>query len=140
MTPAPTTQRNAFTLTELLIVMAVIATLSVLTLVSMRAIAKDARLASATNTLTASLENARALAMKKNNIVLIVFRPRIEGVDKVVVDIVTCHWTGESYENAPMPAPPVPSLVLDRFVPIPDAPLRTLPAGIKVAAPAYSDP
>ena len=125
---------SAFTLTELLIVMAVIATLSVLTLVSMRAIAKDARLASATNTLTASLENARALAMKKNNIVLIVFRPRIEGVDKVVVDIVTCHWTGESYLNSPTG---FPALILDRFVPIPDAPVRSLPAGIKVAAPSY---
>ncbi len=129
----------AFTLTELLIVMGVIAALSVLTLVSMRAIVKDARLASATNTITASLENARALAMKKNNIVLLVFRPRIEGGEKVVVDIVTCHWTGESYWNAPLP-PPVPGLVLDRFVPTPDAPVRTLPAGIKVAAPAYSNP
>ena len=128
---------GAFTLIELLIVMGVIATLSVLTLVSMRAIADDARLASATNTLTVSLENARALAMKKNNIVLLVFRPRIEGTDKVAVDIVICQWTGESYENAPQPPPPLPSLVLDRFVPIPDAPLRTLPAGIKVAAPSY---
>ncbi len=140
--PSRSTSRRvaAFTLTELLIVMGVIAALSVLTLVSMRAIVKDARLASATNTVTASLENARALAMKKNNIVLLVFRPRIEGNDKVVVDLVPCHWTGESYENAPTPAPPVASLVVDRFVPIPDAPVRTLPAGIKVAAPAYSDP
>ena len=125
----------AFTLTELLIVMGVIAALSVLTLVSMRAIVKDARLASATNTITASLENARALAMKKNNIVLLVFRARLDGDDGVVVDIVPCEWTGESYRNG-IGVSAV--RVIDRFMPIPTAPVRTLPRGIKVAAPFYA--
>ncbi len=120
----------AFTLTELLIVMGVIAVLSVLTLVSVRAIARDARMASATNTVVASLDNARALAMKNNSIVLVVFRARLDGDDGVVVDIVPCEWTGESYGNG--------FQVIDRFMPIPDAPVRTLPRGIKVAAPSYA--
>ena len=125
----------AFTLTELLIVMGVIAVLSVLTLVSVRAIARDARMASATNTVVASLDNARALAMKNNNIVLVVFRARLDGGDGVVVDIVACDWTGESYRNGVGAAS---VQVIDRFMPIPDAPVRTLPRGIKVAAPFYA--
>ncbi len=125
---------GAFTLTELLIVMGVIAALSVLTLVSVRAIARDARMASATNTVVASLDNARALAMKNNNIVLVVFRARLDGDDGVVVDIVPCEWTGESYGNDSVS----PVQVIDRFMPSSDAPVRTLPRGIKVAAPSYA--
>ncbi len=131
--PSRSTNRRvsgAFTLTELLIVMGVIAALSVLTLVSVRAIARDARMASATNTVVASLDNARSLAMKNNTIVLVVFRARLEADDGVVVDIVPCEWTGESYRNG--------GVVIDRFMPIPDAPVRSLPRGIKVAAPSYA--
>lgn len=127
---------GGFTLIELLVVMGVIAVLAVLTLMSMRAIANDARLASATNTVKAALDNARALAMKNNTIVLIVFRPRLEGVhkQKQEVDIYTAKWTGESaffidsFGN---------QKVKDRFVPIPAVAVRTIPAGIKVAAPRY---
>ena len=128
-TSSPHRPSRAFTLTELLIVMGVIAVLSVLTLVSVRAIIDDARLASATNSVVASLDNARSLAMKNNTIVLVVFRARLDG-DGVVVDIVPCEWTGESYRNGAM--------VIDRFVPISDAPVRSLPPGIKVAAPSYA--
>jgi len=126
---------GGFTLIELLIVMGVIAALSVLTLVSVKAIADDARMASATNTVVASLDNARALAMKTNNIVLVVFRARLDGGDGVVVDIVPCEWTGESYRNG-FGASSVQ--IIDRFVPIPSVPVRSLPRGIKVAAPFYA--
>ena len=127
---------GAFTLLELLIVMGVIAVLSVVTLVSVRAITKDARMASATNAVVASLDNARALAMKNNSIVLVVFRARLDGDDGVVVEIVPCEWTGESYGNSGGGVNPIQ--VIDRFMPIPDAPVRTLPRGIKVAAPSYA--
>lgn len=123
---------GGFTLIELLVVMGVIAVLAVLTLMSMRAIANDARMASATNTVKAALDNARALAMKNNTIVLIVFRPRLEGVhkQKQEVDIYTAKWTGESYIDSA-------DNVIDRFVPIPAVVVRSIPAGIKVAAPRY---
>ncbi len=134
-TSSPHRASRAFTLTELLIVMGVIAVLSVLTLVSVQAIINDARLASATNVVTAALDNARALAMKNNRNVLMVFRPRLEGGESVVVDIVACQWTGESYLNNPPQEFP---LVVDRFVPIDGATVRSLPAGIKVAAPSYA--
>ncbi|MEE9131573.1 MAG: prepilin-type N-terminal cleavage/methylation domain-containing protein [Phycisphaerales bacterium] len=124
---------GGFTLIELLVVMGVIAVLAVLTLMSMRGIANDARLASATNAVKAALDNARALAMKNNTIVLVVFRPRLEGVhkQKQEVDIYTAKWTGESILDLNG------ADVVDRFVPIPAIVVRTIPAGIKVAAPKY---
>ena len=127
--------RGGFTLIELLVAMGVIAVLAVLTLMSMRGIANDARMASATNTVKAALDNARALAMKNNTVVLIVFRPRLEGVhkQKQEVDIYTAKWTGESILNLNG------ANVVDRFVPIPAIAVRTIPAGIKVAAPRYGD-
>ena len=114
--------------------MGVIAVLAVLTLMSMRSIANDARLASATNTVKAALDNARALAMKNNTIVLVVFRPRLVRTTKQEVDIYTAKWSGESafftdsFGN---------EKVKDRFMPIPAVAVRTIPAGIKVAAPKY---
>jgi prepilin-type N-terminal cleavage/methylation domain-containing protein len=123
-----------FTLTELLVVMAVVSILAVVTLVSMRVIGRDARLASAVNAVTASLDNARALAIKSNRVVLLVFQPRLENDREMVVDLVPCHWTGESWRNT---AQGGDLNVVDRFVAIPDAPVRTLPRGIKVAAPLY---
>ncbi|MEE8154525.1 MAG: prepilin-type N-terminal cleavage/methylation domain-containing protein [Phycisphaerales bacterium] len=124
--------RRGFTLIELLVVMGVIAVLAVLTLMSMRSIANDARLSSATNAIKAALDNARALAMKNNTIVLVVFRPRLEGAhkQKQEVDIHIAKWTGESYFD-------VDDEVTDRFVPIPAIAVRTIPAGIKIAAPKY---
>lgn len=121
---------NGFTLTELLIVMGVIAVLSVLTLISMRVIARNAKLAASTNTVFASLDNARAIAIRDGNLVLLAFRPRIENGEDVVVDLVACRWTGESYPAAPVGT-------IDRFEPIADFPVRTLSSGIKVAAPSY---
>ncbi len=130
--PRSSSPRRGFTLIELLIVMGVIGVLSVLTLVSITAITADARLSSATNTVTAALANARALAMKNNAIVLIVFRPQLVGTREQVVEIFTARWTGESYWN------PNPNVgVIDRFVEVPGADRRRLPVGIKVAAPAY---
>ena len=133
MTPAPTTRRNAFTLTELLIVMGVIGALSALTLVSVRAVTRDARLASATNTVTASLDNARAMAMKQNTVVVLVFRPRFVGVREQVVDVVIARWTGDT------PVDMATLMTFDRFVPMFDVPVRSLPKGIKVAGPSYGN-
>ncbi|MCH8823102.1 MAG: prepilin-type N-terminal cleavage/methylation domain-containing protein [Planctomycetes bacterium] len=126
-----------FTLTELLVAMGVIAVLSVLVVMSMSAISKDARLASGVNTVKAALENARAMAMKKNQIVLVVFRPRFEGVNKrkQSIEVITAKWTGESYFNSNG----FGNDVIDRFVPIPDVAIRSMPVGIKVAAPSYGD-
>ncbi|MCZ6734836.1 MAG: prepilin-type N-terminal cleavage/methylation domain-containing protein [Planctomycetota bacterium] len=125
-------RRCAFTLVELLVVMGVIAVLATVTLVSVRAITDNARLSSATNTVMAALDNARALAMKKNKLVLVAFRPRLEGTNQQLVEIVTAQWSGDSSF--------VGGGLYDRFVPIPDVPIRQLPVGVKVAGPYYRDP
>jgi len=84
----------------------------------------------------AALDNARALAMKTNTIVLVVFRPRLEGNNRQVVEIVTARWTGEA---ATADVTGLGLQVVDRFVPIPDVPARRLPRGAKVAGPFYGD-
>lgn len=133
---APSLRRfpRAFTLTELLVVMAVIAVLGGITVIAVRGISKDARMASAENTLVAVLDNARAVAMKENRIVLLVLRPRLVGDREQVVEAHLAQWTGESGFNSDGCV-----RVVDRFVPIPGIPPRPLPRGIKVAGPRYGE-
>ena len=123
--------QRAFTLTELLVVMGIVALLSALTALGYRSIAKDAKIASGKNTVMAVLDNARAMAMKTNQIVMVVFRPRLDGKEEYV-EAVTAKWSGDSgIALAPS------AQVVDRFVPIPGVPTRSLPVGIKVAGPFY---
>jgi prepilin-type N-terminal cleavage/methylation domain-containing protein len=129
---------RGFTLAELLVVMGVIGVLSTLTLVSIRAIARDARLSSATNAVMAALDNARALAMKRNQPVLVAFYPHVENRQSRV-DIITAAWTGDSFVADVGTPGNVTSQVFDRFRPIAAVPIRSLPARIKVAGPAYAD-
>jgi len=131
-------RRGGFTLAELLVVIAIIAILSTTTLFAVGRMARDARLSTATNTLVATLDNARTLAIRENRSVLVVFRPRlVPGGNEQYVEIVTTVWSGESYIWPPPPAGPVYRPVIDRFVPAGDVRPRALPVGIKVAAPRY---
>jgi prepilin-type N-terminal cleavage/methylation domain-containing protein len=124
------TAPRSFTLAELLVAMAIIAIIAAITVVSVRGIAKDARLSSGTNAVTAALDNARALAMKNNEIVLVAFRARPDGPTEQYIEAVTARFSGESYLNPDVG-------VVDRFVPISDAAARELPGGIKIAGPLY---
>jgi prepilin-type N-terminal cleavage/methylation domain-containing protein len=126
----PTRRRVAsgFTLAELLVAIAIIAVIAVLTVVAVGAIADDARLASGTNAVSSALDTARALAMRKNRLVLVVFRPRFDGREQVV-EAVTAEWTGDAFVAG--------GDVYDRFQTIPDVAARALPVGIQVAGPYY---
>ncbi|MDY7107735.1 MAG: prepilin-type N-terminal cleavage/methylation domain-containing protein [Planctomycetota bacterium] len=124
--------RPGFTLAELLVAMAIIAIIAGITVVSVRGITKDARLSSGANAVTAALDNARALAMKNNRIVLVAFRPRFDGNEQYV-EAVTAWWTGEA-ATAEVGGD---ERVVDRFEPIPDVIARDLPSGIKVAGASY---
>lgn len=127
------TRCGGFTLIELLVVMGIIAVLGVLTTVSYRGIAKDAKLSSGKNTVAAVLDNARGLAMKNNRLVMVVFRPRLEGYTSQRIEAVTAQWTGESVRLNVAGS----WQVVDRFEPIPGVPVRVLPEGIKIASPGY---
>ncbi|MHC4209687.1 MAG: prepilin-type N-terminal cleavage/methylation domain-containing protein [Planctomycetota bacterium] len=131
---------GGFTLTELLIVMGVIGVLSTLTLVSVRIIAKDARLSSATNTVMAALDNARALAMKRNKPALVAFYPYVEG-RRSRVEVITAGWAGDGAvaDVGNMPDGSTGWRVFDRFGVLSDVPARPLPRGIKIAGPAYAE-
>ena len=132
--PQVSSSPRGFTLIELLVVMGIMAILGVLTALSYRGIAKDAKLASGRNTVSAVLDNARALAMKSNRIVVVAFRPRLEGTKEQFVEAVTAQWTGDS---ARIVVTGFSDQVIDMFKPIPGVPARTLPKGISVAAPQY---
>ena len=128
--PSPT---RAFTLIELLLVLAMFSVLATITLVSFGHLGRGARLASATNTVSVTLANARALAMKHNQLVLVVFRPRNQSDGTQRVEAVTSTWTGESYLNRTAGR----VRIIDRYLAAALVPSRLLPAGIQIAAPAY---
>jgi hypothetical protein len=127
--PQASSLSRCFTLVELLVVMGIIAVLGILTTLSYRGIAQDAKLASGKNTVAAVLDNARGLAMKNNRIVVVVFRPRLDGPREQYTEAVLCEWTGESYET--------PNGIVERYAPIASSVSRALPRGIKVACPRY---
>jgi prepilin-type N-terminal cleavage/methylation domain-containing protein len=127
--------QHAFTLTELLVVMGVIGTLAVLTLVATRKISQDAKLALGTNTVTAALNEARALAIKEHKDVVVAFMARLDGPKNQVVEIIVAQWTGDTYLNTNGPNPRDDAI--DRFLPVPGVPVRRLPKGISVASPFY---
>jgi prepilin-type N-terminal cleavage/methylation domain-containing protein len=126
-----------FTLAELLVVMAIIAILATVTVVAMRAISADARLSSGVNAVVAALDNARALAMKNNQIVMVAFRPRQQGNEQYV-EAVIAKWSGDEFVLRDGSTGGISRLV-DRFVPIPDVAARKLPDGVGVASPYYHD-
>lgn len=126
-------ERCAFTLIELLVVVGIIAVLGGMTALSYRAIAKDAKLATGKNAVMSVLDQARSLALKNNKIVMVVFRPRLDGPKKQYVEATFAQWSGESYlANRGFGAQ-----VVDRFVPMPNVASRSLPSGIKVGAPNF---
>ncbi len=121
---------RSFTLVELLVVMAIIAIIGGITVFSVREIFRDAKLSSGVNTVMAALDNARSLAMKNNKLTCVAFRAQRDEDDEVYVEAVTAEFTGEVYTVSG-------SLATDRYAPVKGAPVRRLPSGIKVAAPAF---
>ena len=135
--PVPRERRCGYTLVELLIAVGIIAVLGTLTALSVRGIAKDARLSSAENSVTASLAAARGLAMKEHTPIAVVFRVRWDPDnpgERQRTEIVTAKWTGESIHPEDIISF---DWILERFLPVNGVPVRVLPPGIKVAGPSY---
>jgi prepilin-type N-terminal cleavage/methylation domain-containing protein len=134
LAPSPHPRRG-FTLTELIAAIAIIVVIAGVTVVSVRNLAREARLSSATNAVVAALDTGRAMAIRDNTLVAVVFRVRLVGDNKQQIEIVTAKWTGET------PLVPVGNAsnlrAIDRFAPMTDVAPRRLPAGISIAAPLY---
>lgn len=137
-----------FTLLELLVVMGILLVLATLTAISVGKVTRDAKLANATNTLIASLGNARAIAIRDNTYVLVSFRiapdrrSRIVPREPQVVQVITSKWTGEVVTpSTPLPAgvemPSTNDVYGERFLPVPGVPQRELPSGVYVAGPGF---
>ena len=131
--PAPL----AFTLMELLVVMGIIAMLAGITALAYRAVAKDSKLSSAKNTVMAVLDNARSLAMRNNEIVVVAFRPRLDGREQYI-EAVLAKWTRQSARVTVNFGGGPAVQVIDRYLPLPNVEPRRLPVGIQVAGPFYA--
>lgn len=135
------TTRQAFTLLELLVVIGIMLVLAVLTAISVGALSRDAKISSATNQIVATLGEARAIAIRDNAYVLVVFRmkrdPRVIGGPREPqqVEMVTAKWTGEVVRPAGISDN---DTLAERFLAVPGVPTRDLPASIRVAGPSFS--
>jgi len=129
--PAIWNRRRGFTLIELLVVMAIIAVLATLTVTSVRAISDSSRMALAVNTISSTLDHARAHAMKSNDLALVAFRPRLDDDEQYIEAVICQHAETERYDSIWRTA--------DRFVPVPTLRAIKLPAGIGIATPNYHD-
>lgn len=128
-------QLRGFTLIELIVVIVVITIIAGITMVAYRGVASDYRMTSAKNTVSAALDNARARAIRDNEYMLTVFRPRlVDSGQSQVVDVVVARWSGDS-QNATVSGSTV--WTVDRFVPVVGIPPRTLSTGVSVAGPGY---
>lgn len=131
-------RHRGFSLTELLVAMGIIAIIGGITAVGIRALARDAKLSSATNTVTAALDNGRALAIQRNRTVVVAFRPQLDGSNRNRIEIITAEFAGDSeIRQIVMGSNLANPRIIDRFRPISGVARRVLPAGISVAGPFH---
>lgn len=128
-------RRGAFTLIELLVVMGIIIVLATLTVISVGALARDARLTSAINTVKSALAEARALAMRRNNPVAVVFRVNWNPEEPNVRQFTEAHIV--EWEETELFTDNNEPQVKDKYVPVPGTRVHEIPVGFKVAGPWY---
>lgn len=129
-------KRSAFTLVELVVVIIIMTMLAGLSAIAYRSIAADMKMSAAMNTVSSALDNARALAIKKNRYIMSAFTPRLEDEGSTqIIDIVVAEWSGDS-SNANNGSGSI--WTYDRFVPVSNLEVRTIDGGINIAGPGYA--
>ncbi len=138
LTSRHSARANAFTLVELMVVIAIIGILAVVTVTSSRKLSAGARVATATNAVTSILANARAAAIRDNLPTAVVFRAYWDATKPHLpqrTECVVVRSTGDLVQfGSPSSAGPN---VAERFVPVTDVQSVQLTEGIKVAGPLY---
>jgi len=127
-----------FTLIELLVVIGIIATLAVLTTMSVQRLSRESRLAIGVNQVIAALGEGRAKAIAEGQPIMVTFLVRTDPASPArgqVTDIVLARWTGQIINVVSDPNDPANEVWNEPFTIHPDSPRRTLPTGIKVAGP-----
>ena len=136
--------RSAFTLVELLAVIVIVSIVSLITLAAYRSLASDSRHAVAANTISISLDNARALAIEQGKRSMVVFRPIRTGLESQQIAVVIAMETDDIHVNpwAEYELSYYHSVAEDqmgmRFVPAQGVTPRLLPEGMMVSAPVYT--
>jgi len=131
-------ERGAFTLIELLVVIGIIATLAVLTAMSVQRLSRESRVAIGVNQVIAALGEARSKAIRESRPMLVTFVARTDPAGPTrgqVTDVVIARWTGQIIRVVSDPNDPTNDVWNEPFEIHPDSPRRTLPPGIKVAGP-----
>ncbi len=136
--PMPHQRVHAFTLVELMVVIAIIGILAVVTVTSSRKLSAGARVATATNAVTSVLASARAAAIRDNLPTAVVFRASWDATKPHLPQLTECivvRSTGDLVQfGSPSSAGPN---VAERFVPVTDVQSIKLTEGVKVAGPLY---
>jgi prepilin-type N-terminal cleavage/methylation domain-containing protein len=139
--PAALRRQSAFTLVELLVVVAAIGILAVLTTLGARRLTQGTRLASATNSVVNALSSARAAAIRDGEVTAVIFRPVWDPNKKFIpqrVEIVVARSTGDRYDfTSDQDTRPYLS-ISERYRPVERETVVTLAEGIKVAALMYN--
>ena len=131
--------RFAFTLVELVVVIIIMTMLAGLSAIAYRSLATDMKMSAAMNTISSALDNARALAIKKNRYVMTAFTPRLEDDgSSQLIDIVVAEWSGDSANEVTVVYGNQKVWTYDRFVPVSNLEVRTIDGGINVAGPGYA--
>lgn len=132
------TLRTGFTLIELLVVIGIIATLAVLTSMSVQRLSKESRVAIGVNQVIAALGEARAKAIREGRPVMVTFLARTDPQQPTrgqVTEVVLARWTGQLIKVVADANDPSNEIWNEPFQLHPDSTRRVLPPGIKVAGP-----
>ena len=131
-------RHHAFTLLELLIVIAIIVIVTAVTLMAYRGVATDVRMSAAVQNVGAVLEEARAQAIRDGRPTLVAFRSRRSSEGKHFVEAVVGQASGESflYSNEPNSAQESNYFPAARFAPIGGVEPREMPDSVGFAVPA----
>ena len=121
--PSSTNRNGAFTLLELLVVIAVIVIVTTLTLVAYRNVASDMRMSAAVQDVSASLEQARSRAIRDGRTTIVAFRPRVNSGGQHYIETVVGQSSDESFQWRPNAASSQRSTAI-RFAPIIGLPPR----------------